>query len=392
MKINNDPILKGIGLTIQQEKVQMTATEKTGNAQKDQKQGHRYGMPITAHQNWIESQGIPILNGFSIPNLKDVRVGSWERLDAAGAYLVLDGAEGLNDAYILEINPGSSVRPERHMYEEVVYVLSGRGATMVWNEGGPKHSFEWHEGSLFALPLNAWHQFFNGQGDAPTRLYVVSSAPLVMNLYHNLDYVFNNPFIFTDRFDGREDFFQAEGRELAGRTWDTNFIEDVRTFPLLSWKERGGGGVNRRFELADSTLAAHVSQFSVGSYKKAHRHGAGANVVIIQGQGYSLLWEDGKENERLKIDWEEGSVLVPPNMWFHQHFNTSPSPAKYLAIRWGSWKYPLFMNVGPFRGNDVNIKEGGNQIEYEDEDPSIRKLFLGELTKNGVECQMPPVR
>lgn len=102
----------------------MTGMEQTGNAQKDQKQGQRYGMPITAHQNWIESQGIPILNGFSIPNLKEVRLGSWERLDAAGAYIILEGAEGLNDAYILEINPGSSVRPERHMYEEVVYVLS----------------------------------------------------------------------------------------------------------------------------------------------------------------------------------------------------------------------------------------------------------------------------
>ena len=50
------------------------------------------------------------------------------------------------------------------------------------------------------------------------------------------------------------------------------------------------------------------------------------------------------------------------------------------------------MNVGPFRGNDVSVKEGGNQIEYADEEPSIRQLFEGELAKNGVGCKMPPLR
>lgn len=350
------------------------------------------GVKMTTYWKWIESQKIPILSEFNIPSLKEVEVGFWERLGAYGAFIKLSGAEDLNDAYILEMSAGGSVQPERHTYEELVYVLTGRGATTVWNEGGPKRTFEWHEGSLFAIPLNAWHQFFNGQGDKPTRFYVVSSAPLVMNLYHNLDFIFNNPFIFADRFDGRKDFFNAEGQEMPGRIWDTNFIEDVRTFPLMEWKERGAGGVNRRFELANCTLAAHVSQFAIGSYKKAHRHGPGANVIIIQGQGYSLLWEEGKESERVRVAWEAGSVLVPPNMWFHQHFNTGVEPAKYLALRWGSRKYPLFRNIGPDSGTDVNVKEGGNQIEYEDEDPYIRKLFEDELAKNGLECRMPPIK
>jgi mannose-6-phosphate isomerase-like protein (cupin superfamily) len=346
----------------------------------------------TAHRKWIESQGIPILSEFSVPNLKEVTVGFWERLGAYGAYVVLNAVEDINDAYVLEMKGGGSAKPERHLYEEIVYVLSGRGATTVWNEGGPKHTFEWQEGSLFAVPINVWHQFFNGQGDKPARFYVVSSAPLIMNLFHNLDFVFNNSFVFTDRFDGRQGFFRAEGKDHPGRVWESNFIEDMRTFPLLEYKERGGGGINRRFELADSTLTCHVSQFPVGTYKKAHRHGAGANVIIIQGEGFSLLWEEGKEAERVKVDWKVGSVLAPPNMWFHQHFNTGSGPAKYLAIRWGSKKYPLFKTVGDRGKVSTSIKEGGNQIEYEDEDPSIRKLFEEALAKNSVECRMPPQR
>jgi len=345
----------------------------------------------TTHRRWIESQGIPIYSEFSVPNLKELEVGPWERLGARGAYVVLDAVEDTLDAYVLEIPGGDVVNPERHMYEEIIYVLAGRGATTIWNEGGPKRTFEWHEGSLFAIPLNTYHQFFNGQKDQAARFYVVSTAPLIMNFFHNLDFVFHNPFVFTDRFDGREDFFLG-GQELPGRVWDTNFVEDIRTFPLLDWKERGGGGVNRRFELANSTLTCHVSQFPVGTYKKAHRHGAGANVVIIAGQGYSLLWEEGKEDQRVRVDWKVGSVLAPPDMWFHQHFNTGPEPAKYLAIRWGSRKYPLFKKVGERGKVYISVKEGGNQIEYEDEDPIIRQMFEEELRKNGVECRMPPIK
>ena len=37
---------------------------------------------------------------------------------------------------------------------------------------------------------------------------------------------------------------------------------------------------------------------------------------------------------------------------------------------------------------DVNIKEGGRQIEYEDEDPRIHELFEAELAKHGAESRM----
>lgn len=343
----------------------------------------------TTHQKWIESQGIPVYSEFSIQNLNEVAVGPWDRLDAKGAFIVLDAVVDTNSAYVLEIDPGGTVLPERHLYEEIVYVLSGRGATTVWNEGGAKRTFEWNEGSVFAIPLNAYHQFYNGRGDKPARFYVVSTAPLVMNLFHNLDFIFENPFTFKDRFDGRADFFGTDGKELPDRVWDTNFIGDIRAFPLLEWKSRGGKGINRKFELADSTLTCHVSQFPVGTYKKAHRHGAGANVIIIQGTGYSLLWEEGKEDKMARVDWKVGSVLAPPNMWFHQHFNTGAEPAKYLAIRWGSKKYPLFKTHGARAKVDVSVKEGGNQIEYEDEAPQIRAVFEQELAKSGVQLNMP---
>jgi hypothetical protein len=38
--------------------------------------------------------------------------------------------------------------------------------------------------------------------------------------------------------------------------------------------------------------------------------------------------------------------------------------------------------------SNVSIKEGGMQIEYEDEDVEIHQLFEAELAKNGAPCRM----
>jgi hypothetical protein len=39
---------------------------------------------------------------------------------------------------------------------------------------------------------------------------------------------------------------------------------------------------------------------------------------------------------------------------------------------------------------DKDVKQGGNQIEYYDEDPNIRKMFEEELTKSGTTTRMNP--
>jgi hypothetical protein len=41
-----------------------------------------------------------------------------------------------------------------------------------------------------------------------------------------------------------------------------------------------------------------------------------------------------------------------------------------------------------FQGMDVSVKDGGRQLEYEDEDPRIRRLYEDELRKNGIASRM----
>ncbi|MBV8322643.1 MAG: hypothetical protein JO049_18490, partial [Hyphomicrobiales bacterium] len=90
-----------------------------------------------------------------------------------------------------------------------------------------------------------------------------------------------------------------------------------------------------------------------------------------------------------RFDWKLGSVFAPADMLFHQHFNTSTEPARYLAIAFGSLRYPSTTDKRRvFTGMDVSVKDGGCQIEYEHQDPRIHGIYLEELRKHGVTSGM----
>ena len=331
---------------------------------------------VDAYGEWAAAQGVPILTGHYVEDLNTVELAPWEMIEGRGAIINLTGSEQTSGAYVAEIPPGQSLKPQRHLYEEIIHILSGRGATTVWqSEDGAKHSFEWGPGSLFAVPLNAAYQMHNGQAGEPVRFVAVHTAPLLMNYFHNPDFIFANPFRFNDRFDGRGDFFSGDGRTLETRSLEINFLSDVRSLGLETWVERGGGGTSMGFELSSNTFGSHVSEFQPGNYKKGHRHGGGAHILILHGEGYSLMWPD--DEEWIKVDWKPGAFFSPPDIWWHQHFNVSDGEARYLAFRWGSRKFSMPRLFQP----DKRVGSGKSQIEYEEEDPRVRQIFDEECAK-----------
>lgn len=340
----------------------------------------------SAYERWLQSEGIPLVTGVAVPDLRAVDVAPWPRTGARGAYIRLLGTEDTNNAYVMELPPGTPTEPERHLYEEFYFVLDGRGGCEVWNQAGARQAFEWQAGSLFSIPLNCFHRLHNGSGRSVARLLGVTTAPLMLNLIHNTEFLFNCPYDFLDRFDGRDGYFGGEGTLYPGRVWDTNFVADVHRFRLHDWAERGAGGKNVMFEFANNTLCAHISEFPVGTYKKAHRHGPGAHVVILAGEGYSLMWPEGAQ-EFTDVPWRPGTMFVPPGMWWHQHFNTGPSPARYLAIRWGGakWRVARYLDI---QGVDKSRQDGGNQIEYEDQDPRVHCMFVERCAAREVPVRM----
>jgi oxalate decarboxylase/phosphoglucose isomerase-like protein (cupin superfamily) len=332
---------------------------------------------------FVHDEGLDIIDAQYVPNLRTVDLKPWPRRNAKGVVINHEHSRYSNDCYVCEIAPGQKLAPQHHLYEEMIMVLNGRGSTTVWNNAGARITFEWKAGSIFAIPLNCWYQHFNGSGQDVVRFVAVTNAPIVITRYDNLDFIFNCPYDFKQRFSGEPDYFSSKG-EQDGFLMRTNFVPDAVNLPLITAKERGAGGGHIRFNMARGTIASHISQFPIGTYKKAHAHGPGAHVIILSGEGYSLMWPEGDEPQR--FEWQVGTLIVPPNMWFHQHFNSGPTPARYLA----------FKHWSPRNGQGVPVswisrRLGGTQIDYADEHPKVRELFADALGKHDLTSRMDGV-
>jgi oxalate decarboxylase/phosphoglucose isomerase-like protein (cupin superfamily) len=389
----------------------LTVTKpRAGSAQSAQVKDTTIQESDSPWEKFLRSEGIPVHRGFAIQDLMKAKVGPWKRYGANGAYVYLDGAGGVTTGFVLEIAPGQKTTPVRHMFESRVVVLAGDGEAHFWQDGGKKVTARYQAGTLFPFPLNVWYEIVN-TGKEPARMYGVGWAPMAIDFYRDLDFVFNNKHSFTDRFDGRLDFFKPEPAEMKVSRHDglgyavsvTNLVPDVNTIKLYpaghglmetAWRQSGGSGtVNRHFSMAFDNLDSHVEQFQSAVYELGHRHGPGANVMYLGGHGYSLIWppelgttpfKDGHGDKVTRVEWGPNTVFVPPLNWFHQHFNPSQAPARFLKVA-------AFGNRVQMLSSRVVFQEYPVAIDYPAEDPEIKRIFEQECAKNGVKSNMPPV-
>ncbi len=339
---------------------------------------------------WMESLGVPIHKGFYIEDLRTLPRGWWEERQCMTAFIQLMGQEGISSTRITEIPAGETTRPLKFSLDEVVYVVSGRGLTAIWyNNSSAKKTFEWQQHSMFLIPHGCHHQFSNMQGDKPVRLLHYSYLPMAMSTITDPDFFFNNPYPVSDELSAQGDFYSEakmlrdpESDQTIGERayWYGNFFPDMRAWDKLESNAfRGAASKSVMIQFPDSEVSAHMSVFPAQTYKKAHRHGPGRAIIIPAGEGYSIMWEEGKE--KVVVPWHECSMVTPPNRWFHQHFNAGASAARYVAL------HPPMQ----FHGYAEKVEDRAkDQIEYPDEDPFIRKKFEEELTKRRVKSLMPP--
>ncbi len=345
---------------------------------------------LDPYLDWVKGEGVPVVEGHAV-DLHKVEVAPWARVSANGAFVHLQGRGDFVALQIIEIPPGGKTSWQRHLYDDVFYVLSGHGSAVVEAAPGRSTNFEWGPHSLFSPPLNAPFRFFIGSGSEPARLVSGNNMPLLMNLFHSEAFIFGVPWSFDERA-GKEGYFTGDGDFLGLKPgkhmWETNFVPDLANFELPAWENRGTGSKNIKLILADSVMHAHTSEMAVGTYKKGHRHGPGAHVFAVTGTGYTLMWYEG-DKEFMRHEWQHGFVFTPDDGMFHQHFNTSPEPARYLAMSLGSHRYPMLARKVTRKQNpEASVKEGGLQIDYEDQDPRIHAIWLRELAKTGVPSGM----
>lgn len=358
--------------------------------------------PPGSYEQYMLDEGIPVHDALvGIADVTELKREPWKRTGGQGAFVqMLSTYQSEKGMYVIEIPPGGELKPERHLYEEMMWVLKGHGATQVWQEGMEPQTFEWQEGSVFAPPLNVWHRLYNG-GNEPAILFGVTTAPRIMNTLHDSILVFNCNHQFPDVYNGDPGFFTQHKKYQEARlsVWETNFIPDAKNYKLEAKGPKGWGSRAIRYKMGKHWPNGHISEWPVGVYHEAHRHRAGAILFGLSSTGYVLAWphefgsrpyENGNGDKVLRIPWGPNAVYTPPDNWYHQHFNTGREPARHIALHSG-----LNRSVPRKIGNVedffvfVSEKEGGVLIKYLDEDPEIRRHFEEELARNGVECAMP---
>lgn len=316
---------------------------------------------------WLKKSGVPMIEGYSIFDAATQELRNWPEIGGRGLYLHFSGNVHM-DAAIMEIAPGKALTPARHMYEQLIYVLSGRGHTVV-EQDRKYNNVKWSEGGLFAPPLNVQHRHHNDDPSKPARLLAVTTFPLTLQLVGNVDFVTQARFDFKDRYRGEEEYFTR--RQRVRQRWEkTNYVPDIRTAEVIKWEERGGDNASMFYDMGGNTiLEPHISEFGVGEYKLGHRHPYEAIILILNGEGFSIAGKDDLLKDYVRMNWKANSIVSPPYFWYHQHFNTGTVPARYFAVTEGD--FPIRLGI------PLEVE----QIEPDREDPAIRRLFEEELKK-----------
>lgn len=117
----------------------------------------------------------------------------------------MDTREYCVDIYQQFLDPGSRSGKHRHLTEEVLYILEGKGYDLHWDvrfdckdeyswdwADEPK-KFEWEEGDFVYIPPYTMHQHFNADPEKPARFISATSRIVKAMGFDWLDQVENAP-------------------------------------------------------------------------------------------------------------------------------------------------------------------------------------------------------
>jgi hypothetical protein len=371
----------------------------------------KFKAPKSPYDLWMDSQDIPIYRAIGISKVQDLPLQKWDLMGGNASFIQLFGTEGMWGCHIIEVPGAGALNPVRHIYEQQYFVVDGRGSTEVWEEGREDkvHVFEWQKGSLWSVPMNAKYRVVNASS-SPALLLGGNTAPNVMNIYDNPDFIFNCPYNFRNRFDpDATDYYKPSDEILSDpirglAMTQTNIVPDIVDCELPLDNRRSPG--YRRIEphMTDNSFYLWIGQHETGRYSKGHAHGSAAVLICIKGKGYTYTWparhgetpwKDGKADVVQRQDYEPvGLVSAAPMSgdWYHQHFGISAGPLRLTA--WFGPHHPGRTVKRP--GEDaidygaIDVRDGGSAIGYDVEDPYLRKEYEAYLAEVGAKSQMEP--
>lgn len=244
------------------------------------------------------------------------------------------------DVTLIEIPPGGKLAPHRHLAEEMIYVVSGKGYSLLWaGSESRKERYEWAEGDLLSPSLNAWHQHVNSSSTAPARVLSITTAPLTQNVFKNAAFLSASNFLFEERWKKSV----AQKPQYTPDNTDGPEIVRMQVGHLLSnlrnreMRDRGqnmlGITITPDGDMAgNSLLEMEVREFTTGNATTPeHRHLWETVYYVLKGEGFAVLQRDGEPERRL--DWTEGDMFLVEANEYHNHRPKGTPGARFLQIK-----------------------------------------------------------
>jgi len=138
-----------------------------------------YVSEIPDREQFLKKYGLKDL--VSVKNLKEHPVYRRDERSNAGAYFDFKDMQVLN-AHISELTAQGRSKKHRHSNEAMIFILAGKGYSILQKEGEPEQRVDWSEGDLMGIPAYHWHQHFNVDPKTPVRYLAVKNVPLVEKL------------------------------------------------------------------------------------------------------------------------------------------------------------------------------------------------------------------
>lgn len=113
------------------------------------------------------------LVGLHHKNLKGMSLRTWA--DRGGNSIWFDTHTRAMEAHLSEIPPGEHKRAHRHFHEALIYIVRGKGYSLIWADGEAPKKYEWEEGDLLTIPIWHWHQHFNADSQETARYLAITN-------------------------------------------------------------------------------------------------------------------------------------------------------------------------------------------------------------------------
>jgi quercetin dioxygenase-like cupin family protein len=356
----------------------------------------RFPRPETAYDRWMAGEGVPVWRGVSVA-LDELPLGDWPRLGGRGGFVQPFGSEAGLGMHVVALPGGGLLRPERHLFDKVMLVLAGRGTTELDRADGGTERFEWQEGTLFSLPLNARHRLVNA-GSAPARLLAATTAPAAINLL-GARAVFGAGVTSEGdaSFAADDDVMPDPVQDLA--LCRTRLVPDVLGCDLPLDNRLSPGWRQLRFEMTQAAFPIVIGQHRPGRYGRAVLLEPGSAVLALGGTGDALLWPerlgptpwaDGTDAAVRTVPWRRFTLLgAGPGggRWFLQVF---PADAAPLRLAWFGGALPQPGTPGDEQIDPWSLPpaEGGAVLPYWAEDPSLRVRHAAAMAACGAINRM----